>query len=100
MVIEGLLPVGSVVMLKEGSHRTMIIGYAQRMKDKPEAVFDYVGIMWPEGHTSPDATYCFNRDQVQTVYFLGYQTDGQQVLNARIEAALDALKAPKNDPKA
>lgn len=92
MKFEGLLPTGSVVMLEGGNHRLMIIGYAQKM-DGSEKAYDYVGCLWPEGYLRPDANYMFNQENVKEVFFLGYQTDGEQVLVAEISAALDKYRA-------
>ncbi len=94
MFFQGILPVGSVVMLNGGNHRLMVTGYAQKLQDSDE-LYDYVGCLWPEGHTSPDKNYVFNQDAIDTVYFLGYQTDGQQVFAAKLSAALAEHRAKK-----
>lgn len=87
MKIQGLLPIGSVVLLEGGEHRLMITGYGQRLQGGDE-VCDYVGCLWPEGHMRPDQNYIFNGDKITDVFFLGYQTDGQKVHAAKLEAAL------------
>ncbi len=88
MKIQGLLPIGSVVMLQGGEHRLMVTGYAQKLQNT-EKVTDYVGVLWPEGFMRPDQNYLFNSDNIEDVHFLGYQTDGQKVFIARMEAALN-----------
>lgn len=93
MKIEGLLPVGSVVMLKEGTHRVMIIGYCQKLISNPEKVYDYVGCLFPEGFISADNNYLFDRDQVETVFHVGYQTEGQMAFAEKAEEALAKLRA-------
>lgn len=95
MKIEGLLPIGSVVRLASGEHRLMITGYAQRLLDQ-DAVCDYVACLWPEGHQAPDKSYVFNGAQIEDIEFLGYQTDGQRVLVAKIETALAAYRNTEN----
>lgn len=87
MKIQGLLPIGSVVMLEGGEHRLMITGYGHHLPDSDE-VSDYVGCPWPEGILRADQNYLFNGDTIAEVFFLGYQTDGQKVLVAKMEAAL------------
>ena len=47
---ENLLPIGSVVLLKEGKTRLMIVG--RILSDEAAtAVFDYVGCIYPLGMT-------------------------------------------------
>ena len=64
MRIEGLLPVGSVVLLQQGKHRVMIIGYCQKLISQPEQVYDYVGCLFPEGYINAEQNYLFNREQI------------------------------------
>lgn len=92
MKIEGLLPIGSVVMLKGGTHRVMIIGYCQRLVNEPEKIFDYVGCLFPEGFLGAEKNYLFNRDQVERVYHVGYATDGQMAFADQMEEALVKLR--------
>lgn len=91
MKIEGFLPIGSVVLLKEGEHRLMITGYAQKLADKDE-VYDYVGCLWPEGFMRADQNVVFNHDMIDTVFFLGLQTDGQMIFMQKMQTALDAYR--------
>ena len=39
-----LLPVGSIVLLKGGTKKTMIMGVLQTDEEHPETVYDYMGI--------------------------------------------------------
>lgn len=97
MKIEGLLPVGSVVLLQGGSHRVMIIGYCQKLLSEPDKVFDYVGCLFPEGFISAEKNYLFNRGQVDKVYHVGYQTDGQFAFAEKMETAIEKLRAPQEN---
>ena len=45
-----LLPVGSIVLLKGGTKKTMIMGVLQTDEEHPETVYDYMGIPYPEGY--------------------------------------------------
>lgn len=97
MKIEGLMPVGSVVMLKGGNHRVMIIGYCQRLSSAPEHVYDYVACFFPEGYLSPEKNFVFDRDQVEKVYHVGYQTDGQAYLVEQMEAAIAKARGESSE---
>lgn len=88
MKITGILPIGSVLMLKNSTHRVMITGYAQRKLDDPEKVFDYAGCAFPEGVIGPDKTFLFNHDQIETLHALGYVDGESQAFMAKIEDLL------------
>ncbi|MBE5801775.1 MAG: DUF4176 domain-containing protein [Clostridiales bacterium] len=92
MKIEGLLPVGSVVMLKEGTHRVMIIGYCQRLVNEPEKLYDYVGCLFPEGFLNAERNFLFNREQIDQVFHFGYQSEGQMAYVEKIENAILKLR--------
>lgn len=94
MKLEGLLPIGSVVMLTGGTHRVMIIGYCQRLLNEPQQLFDYVGCLFPEGFLGAEKNYLFNRDQIDRVYHVGYTTDGQMAFADKMEDALARLRQP------
>ena len=61
-MFTGLLPIGTVVLLKNSTKKVMIIGFAQVSANDPSKVFDYVGCLFPEGYVGPDKTYLFNSD--------------------------------------
>ena len=66
------LPVGSVVLLKGGNKRLLITGRVVAPNTTNE-IFDYSGCPFPEGVTSIEQFYCFNRDQIDRIYFIGFQ---------------------------
>ncbi|WP_240671797.1 DUF4176 domain-containing protein [Bacillus thuringiensis] len=52
-----LLPIGSIVILKEGTKKLMIYGRKQQVETDKVKKFDYMGCFYPEGYISPDFTY-------------------------------------------
>lgn len=72
------LPIGSVVMLKGGSKRCMIIGYLAVSEEHKEKVFDYSGCLYPEGLISSNQTLLFDNNQIEKVYFQGFVDDEQK----------------------
>ena len=54
-----LLPVGSIVLLKGGTKKTMIMGVLQTDEEHPETVYDYMGIPYPEGYMGEESVYLF-----------------------------------------
>ena len=60
---KNYLPIGSVVLLKEGKKRLMIYGRRQLVKDG-EKEYDY---------SACKDVVLFNHDQIQMIYFIGFQ---------------------------
>ena len=69
---KDMLPVGSVVLLKGGEKRVMICGRIQA-KAGENIIYDYSACYYPEGIIDPSAMFFFNRDAIDTVYFVGFQ---------------------------
>lgn len=67
-----LLPIGSVVLLKEGQVRLMICGRLVTSGDGKE-VYDYVACLYPQGVVSSKDLYFFNSDAVARIFFIGFQ---------------------------
>lgn len=49
-MVKDLLPIGSVVMLKDAEKPLMIYGIKQLDTDNPEVEYDYIGVLYPEGN--------------------------------------------------
>ena len=67
-MLEGLLPIGSVVLLKESTKRVMIMGVCQRSTDNNETIWDYCGCFYPEGYLGSDKIFLFNNAQIDRIY--------------------------------
>ena len=66
---KDMLPIGSVVLLKGGDKRVMICGRIQA-KAGENVIYDYSACYYPEGIVDPSAMFFFNRDAIDTVYFV------------------------------
>ena len=86
MKIDGLLPIVSVVKLNGGTRSVMIMGLCQRQLGENERVWDYSGVLYPQGYISGNQVFMFNHEQIVSVYFLGYQDDEQISFMKEIEA--------------
>ena len=69
---KNLLPIGSVVLLRGGEKRLMICGRIQTRAGS-DKVYDYSACLYPEGITGPAGMYFFDREAVETVFFIGFQ---------------------------
>lgn len=68
-----LLPVGSIVLLKGGTKKTMIMGVLQTDEEHPETVYDYMGIPYPEGYMGEESVYLFQHENINDIVFRGYE---------------------------
>ena len=87
---ESLLPLGSVVLLKGGRKRLMIMSriIAPGTRD---AIYDYAGCFYPEGVTDPNQLFFFNRDSIERVYFLGFQDEEELSFRSEVLGTLGEL---------
>jgi len=68
------LPIGSVVILKEGEEPLMICG-RQQIHLETNTVYDYASYYYPEGSISDEYTFFFDHDDIDKILFTGYITD-------------------------
>ena len=74
--MEKYLPIGTIVLLHEGTKTIMIYGRMQSHMET-EAIYDYVACLYPEGNIGNEYTYLFNHDQISEVVHLGYVNDDE-----------------------
>lgn len=72
--IEKLLPIGSVVKLQNGEKRLMIFGVKQTDNDSG-IEYDYIGVVYPEGNLGPEVQFLFNHENIEEVFFRGYEDE-------------------------
>lgn len=91
-MLSGLLPIGSVVLLKESKKRVMIVGVCQLSASDEKKLYDYVGVVFPEGFLASDKMLMFNNDQIVQIFALGYQDGEQLIFKAKADEALKKLR--------
>ena len=95
---ERFLPIGSVVLLKGGKKRVMVIGFCAVAAEKNDKVFDYCGCIYPEGLMSSNQTCMFDHSQIEKVYAKGFADEEEigfkQKLNNLIQK-LGSLNKPE-----
>lgn len=78
------LPIGTIVLLKNGSKKVMIYGRKQIATENGQE-FDYVACLYPEGNINDDYTFLFNNENIDKIIFKGYSDEEdaefQKVLN-------------------
>jgi hypothetical protein len=85
---DRVLPIGSVVLLKNASKRLMIIGYQRKSADGGDKIFDYCGCVYPEGFTSPKDTAIFDHDQIDRLISVGLQNGPQVEFSEKLKEIL------------
>jgi len=75
MKVKDLLPIGSVVLLRDGEKKLMINGVMQSDAADPGKNYDYLGILYPEGHIGDEFQYLFNQKDIVQAFFRGYEDD-------------------------
>ena len=88
--MERYLPIGSIILLKNADKRLMIYGRNQKDTGN-DNIRDYVGCVYPEGNIDLKHTYIFNHDQIEKVFFIGFQDTEE------IEFNKSLIKAPENN---
>lgn len=84
MNVKELLPIGSVIWLKEAERPLMIFGIKQSNLDTNEE-YDYIGVLYPEGNMGNDSQFLFQHKDIEKVVFRGYETVERDAFIERLE---------------
>lgn len=69
-----VLPLGTVISLKEKEDKLVIIGWMQKSTDNNnKEVYDYIACIYPKGILTGNDTQAFNEEDIDKVYFNGYE---------------------------
>lgn len=74
MKTKELLPIGSIVLLKEGTKKLMVFGIRQT-DAKSGREYDYSGVLYPEGNLGNETWFLFDEENIKEVYFRGYEDE-------------------------
>lgn len=90
-----ILPLGSVVQLKNGDVKLMIISRVPLYEqDGKIGYFDYSACIYPTGQVE-EKTYFFNRENIEKVYFEGYKDKQEELFREKYEENIKDVKYPK-----
>lgn len=90
-----ILPLGSVVRLKKGEIKLMIISRVPLYNNKGTiGYFDYAGCLHPVGQNGQQ-TFFFNEDDIDEVFFQGYVDDEEERYQAMYEEEMKKVTNPK-----
>ena len=83
------LPIGSVVLLRGGAKKLMVIGYFGIEPNGDQV--EYMGVTYPEGYLDYREIIGFNKVEVQEVLFEGYKDIEQNNLFTQLDAYASGL---------
>lgn len=75
MVNKVFLPIGSVVVLKKYPRELMITGILQYSQNNKNTMFDYIGVLYPEGDMGSNFKMTFNNEDIDHLVFKGYEDE-------------------------
>ena len=84
MGVNELLPIGSVIWLKDAKRPLMIFGIKQSNLETNEE-YDYIGVLYPEGNMGTESQFLFQHKDIEKVVFRGYETEERDAFIERLE---------------
>lgn len=85
--VKDILPLGTIVVLKNGKRKIMITGRYQIKADTDE-LFDYLGCLYPEGIINADMNFLFNNEDINEIVHKGYSDDEDENFKSELEVLL------------
>ena len=71
------LPMGTIVVLKNGFKKLMIFGRRQKHIESGEE-YDYIACLYPEGNIKSNMSILFNEEDIQEVIHMGYSDEDEK----------------------
>lgn len=104
-MFEEMLPIGTVVLLKDAVKKLMITGYKQISSKDKSKIYDYIGVIYPAGSLGSITQIPFDHDNIQDVIFKGYHNSEYNDMVAALEekaqndpAFADAIRSKSINP--
>ena len=93
---EYILPLGTVVRVKNGKGALMIVGRAQMYNDAGTiGDFDYAAVLYPQGIVDSNQFRFFNDEDVEEVIFEGYRSEQEIKFANSYEEEVSKTTYPK-----
>ena len=88
--VKDILPLGTIVVLKNGKRKIMITGRYQIKADTNE-LFDYLGCLYPEGIINADMNFLFNNEDINKIVHKGYSDEEDENFKSELEVLLNKI---------
>lgn len=93
--MERLLPIGSIVRLKNGEQKLMIISRAALYNNQGTlGYFEYSACLYPNGHTNQNAFF-FNEENIEEIIFEGFCDKDEENFAMAFEEQIEKTKYPR-----
>ena len=79
------LPIGSIVLLNNGTKKLMITGFCVAANNDQSKIFDYSGCLYPEGMLSSNEVALFNHDQIKQIYAIGFSDEEEKNFKIKLK---------------
>ena len=89
---EKYLPVGSVVLLQNGTKRVMVNGFCAIDPKEPTKMYDYSGVLFPEGSLSSDQALLFDHSQIVRVDHIGLKDEEESAFKVKLTALVEQMQ--------
>lgn len=90
--IADWLPIGSVVKLKKAEKRLMVIGVQQKKEKESEEIYDYSGVVYPEGYFGNGGIFVFNQEDIEKISYLGFHDLERQLMMAALQRKIEGVQ--------
>ncbi|GAB2025561.1 DUF4176 domain-containing protein [Lactovum odontotermitis] len=93
---DHILPLGTVVTLKNGDIKLMIVGRAQLFNNEGTiGYFDYSALAYPQGVVSESEYAFFNDEDIEELLFEGYRDMEEEEFASSYEERISQVPYPK-----
>lgn len=100
---DKFLPIGTVVLLKEGKRPLMITSYCifptgevyekgEKIKSEGK-IYEYGACDYPVGIVSSNKIYGFNHDQIEKIYHMGFVSEEHTEFSKKLNEEYEKFKA-------
>lgn len=80
------LPIGTICVLKNNDKEIMIAGYYSISYNGVVKLYDYSGVVYPEGLLMQNRKISFNHSDIEKISFMGYINDNYKKLNDKLNS--------------
>ncbi len=84
------LPIGSIVLLNNGTKKLMITGFCVAANNDQSQIFDYSGCLYPEGMLSSNEVALFNHDQIKQIYAIGFSDEEEKNFKIKLKEEMSS----------
>ena len=93
-----LLPIGSVVLLNNGTKKVMVTGFYSVPANDTSKVYDYCGCLFPEGVISSEQNLLFDHSQIMKVCYMGYTSEEDKEFKTKLAEIINNQGANAGTP--